>query len=581
MSADFTPTQQTIKDLRPFRFWCQKVLPTVYDDSLSYYELLTKLVNYINETVDNIDILNSNVENLYDAYVLLQDYVNNFVDSEVETLVSEKLDQMAEDGTLTALIGAYIDPYFEEVESDIFYESVEYRKYRVHSTDAYVCEIPLTDVGGETIIPYMHMDTELTPAEYARNAGTTFTCNGTLNLLKTDGESWQVPSVISRGQVIYQSDFTGTPKANNAKYLSINEDRTFKEYEIHTNTADMLADGAYNVFTTYYPLVTNGSLFDLTNVTANEDGRVTEDNPQLALGIKNDKTIVVWACDGRTDINPGMTSTEVAQEMLTLGCQNAWMLDGGGSTSFNWQMCKMNRNIDDRGTTDRMIRFTFNIKKDISNEVKEPLYAKIGQQKQDTIQQIIPYVNDLYSKTGYVVPGVNVLTEGTDLRTITKVGRYNASSSVATTLVNCPTKTGFAMTVEYIHSTLYLYTIRDAYGYEYRCTNNYYSGVNHFTDWTKSASLTATMQIPPNTDLNDIVNSGVYYTANNNDTATLSNCPTSVLFLMEILDMTENVKIARITDYDAKVYVRRIHLYSDQTIDYTNWYEVSSSAVTQ
>ena len=33
---------------KPFRFWCQHVLPQVYDDSLSYMELLNKVVTYIN-----------------------------------------------------------------------------------------------------------------------------------------------------------------------------------------------------------------------------------------------------------------------------------------------------------------------------------------------------------------------------------------------------------------------------------------------------------------------------------------------------------------------------------------------------
>ena len=119
MSADFTPTQKTIKDMRPFRFWCQKVLPTVYDDSLSYYELLTKVVNYLNETVDNVDKLNENVENIYNAYVLLQNYLNNFVDTQVIPMVEAKLDEMAEDGTLTALIKTYIDPYFNAKSYEI------------------------------------------------------------------------------------------------------------------------------------------------------------------------------------------------------------------------------------------------------------------------------------------------------------------------------------------------------------------------------------------------------------------------------------------------------------------------------
>lgn len=44
-------------DMERLRFWCQKVLPTVYDDSLSYYELLSKVVQYLNDTVENVNTL--------------------------------------------------------------------------------------------------------------------------------------------------------------------------------------------------------------------------------------------------------------------------------------------------------------------------------------------------------------------------------------------------------------------------------------------------------------------------------------------------------------------------------------------
>lgn len=33
----------------PFIFWCQKVIPLVYDDSLSYYEVLCKTIDYLNK----------------------------------------------------------------------------------------------------------------------------------------------------------------------------------------------------------------------------------------------------------------------------------------------------------------------------------------------------------------------------------------------------------------------------------------------------------------------------------------------------------------------------------------------------
>ena len=41
----------TVNPISPFKFWCQKVLPLVYDDSLSYYELLCKVVNFFNEVI--------------------------------------------------------------------------------------------------------------------------------------------------------------------------------------------------------------------------------------------------------------------------------------------------------------------------------------------------------------------------------------------------------------------------------------------------------------------------------------------------------------------------------------------------
>lgn len=46
------------KDLNTFNFWCQKILPLVYEDSLSYYEVLCKVVDYINELINNDKAIN-------------------------------------------------------------------------------------------------------------------------------------------------------------------------------------------------------------------------------------------------------------------------------------------------------------------------------------------------------------------------------------------------------------------------------------------------------------------------------------------------------------------------------------------
>lgn len=104
-NANFTPTLGEYKDLQPFRYWCQKVLPLVYDDSLSYYELLCKAVDYLNKTMEDVETLHGDVTNLHKAYEQLQNYVNMYFSSlDVQKEINNKLDQMANDGTLNILL---------------------------------------------------------------------------------------------------------------------------------------------------------------------------------------------------------------------------------------------------------------------------------------------------------------------------------------------------------------------------------------------------------------------------------------------------------------------------------------------
>lgn len=111
MGVNYTPEMGNYRELKPFRFWCQKVLPLVYDDSLSYYELLNKVVDYLNKTMEDVDTLHTDVENLHTAYVQLQTYVNDYFDNlDVQEEINNKLDDMASSGELTTLLEPFIPP---------------------------------------------------------------------------------------------------------------------------------------------------------------------------------------------------------------------------------------------------------------------------------------------------------------------------------------------------------------------------------------------------------------------------------------------------------------------------------------
>lgn len=103
--ANFTPSFHDYTNIRPFRYWVQSVLPLVYDDSLSYQELLGKVVNYLNDVINNVNATEYNVEQLRNAYIQLQNYVNEYYNSlDVQEEINNKLDAMAADGSLTNLI---------------------------------------------------------------------------------------------------------------------------------------------------------------------------------------------------------------------------------------------------------------------------------------------------------------------------------------------------------------------------------------------------------------------------------------------------------------------------------------------
>ena len=82
--------------LTPFKMQVLQSFPFIDEDfdAITNYELLCKVVEYLNKTVDNVDLLNEKVEEF-------ENYFNNL---DVQEEINNKLDEMAEDGTLADII---------------------------------------------------------------------------------------------------------------------------------------------------------------------------------------------------------------------------------------------------------------------------------------------------------------------------------------------------------------------------------------------------------------------------------------------------------------------------------------------
>ena len=95
-------------------YFCRVVLqnfPFIEEDfdALTTYQLISKVVEYLNKVIKSQNTLVDNVNNLSSAFQQLHDYVENYFDNlDVQEEINNKLDQMAEDGTLQEIITAYI-----------------------------------------------------------------------------------------------------------------------------------------------------------------------------------------------------------------------------------------------------------------------------------------------------------------------------------------------------------------------------------------------------------------------------------------------------------------------------------------
>ena len=106
------PTLETL-DTSPFKRLVLSfgAVPTDFKDSMTYYELLSWLCNYLEKQV--LPTVNATIEKydeLITAFNTLKDYVDNYFENlDVQEEINNKLDEMAESGELGPIIAEYFD----------------------------------------------------------------------------------------------------------------------------------------------------------------------------------------------------------------------------------------------------------------------------------------------------------------------------------------------------------------------------------------------------------------------------------------------------------------------------------------
>lgn len=111
------PTVSFPETEQPFRYFCQRVLPPVYSDELSYYEMLCKVADYLNVTISNVNILNDDVKKINEFVIEIYEWIENYFNSlDVQEEINKRLDEYVKDGTLANLLEPFTTEFNKEIE---------------------------------------------------------------------------------------------------------------------------------------------------------------------------------------------------------------------------------------------------------------------------------------------------------------------------------------------------------------------------------------------------------------------------------------------------------------------------------
>ena len=108
--------------LTPFKMCVLQNFPFIEADfdAVTNYQLLCKVVEYLNNIIDNNNKQNENITQLEQNFITLYNYVKDYFNNlDVQDEINKKLDEMAADGSLSELIQPLFDEYKKTIDSEV------------------------------------------------------------------------------------------------------------------------------------------------------------------------------------------------------------------------------------------------------------------------------------------------------------------------------------------------------------------------------------------------------------------------------------------------------------------------------
>lgn len=210
--------------------------------------------------------------------------------------------------------------------------SITLEEYTVENTQVYVADVTVSSAAS--------LKTAFAENTYGRNITATTSEmaeeNGAILAINGDYYGAQETGYVIRNGVVYRD----TAKTA-TEICCIYADGTMQIKNTADVTAQELVDeGVWQVFSFGPALVVDGEIA----VSEDEEvGKAMASNPRTAIGVIDANHYVFVVSDGRTDESEGLSLSELAAFMQSLGVKTAYNLDGGGSSTLWYQGSVINK----------------------------------------------------------------------------------------------------------------------------------------------------------------------------------------------------------------------------------------------
>ena len=250
-----------VQELTPFTKMIMTIgtLPSSFYSSMTYYESMVWLYEYLKNQV--IPTVNNNaeaVEELQTAFTTLETFITEYFDNlDVQEEINNKLDEMAEDGTLTNLIKGYVDPIYEAYETAINGEIRDFKTLVNGSIDTQnnnITNFENTVTGQITTI-----DNKVNTATSGSPKGVYSTAS---DLTTADPDHDYIYVVLDTGYWYYYNTSTSSWSSGGVYQASSVEDNSIDGFKMINNAIISLSDNqlvAPNVLITQNGLVQNAN----------------------------------------------------------------------------------------------------------------------------------------------------------------------------------------------------------------------------------------------------------------------------------------------------------------------------------